>query len=244
MIDLWTVIWKEWKELLIRRGSMRGGALGLLIMIAVMGIVPPIQVGAAWVHSPVPLAFAAWIAAFLVASVVTDSFAGERERHTLETLLASRLTDRAILFGKIAASVSYGWGLTLLIMLISVASVNISSDLPSFQFYTLESGTGILILSLLCSLVMANVGILISLRAASARQAQQTMSISLMVLLFVPVFGLQALPNTWKGWIIERISSLDPFTTIVFILVALFVANAGLILAVMARFKRARLVFV
>lgn len=244
MNDIWTIIWKEWKELLVRRGSMRGGTAGLLVMIAVLGIVPPMQAGAAWADSVVPLAFSAWIAAFLVASIVTDSFAGERERHTLETLLASRLTDRAILFGKICAAVSYGWGLTLLIMLIAIITVNVGIDLPELLFYTPFAGIGIVSLSLFASLLMAGVGILISLRASSARQAQQTMSIALMVLLFVPIFGIQALPATWKQWILARMSTLDPGTTLVVFLVFLIVTDLGLLAIVISRFRRSRLVFV
>jgi ABC-type Na+ efflux pump permease subunit len=41
--------------------------------------------------------------------MITDSIAGERERQTLETLLASRLPDRAILLGKVAAITLLGW---------------------------------------------------------------------------------------------------------------------------------------
>ena len=111
--DLWTVMWKEWKELFVQRGSMRGGLLRLVIVIGVLGIVPPLQAGREWVDSPMVLAFAGWMPLLLVTSVVADSFAGERERHTLETLLASRLPDRAILFGKVGTAVSYGWGLTM-----------------------------------------------------------------------------------------------------------------------------------
>ena len=50
----------------------------------------------------------------MVSSLVADSFAGERERHTLETLLASRLPDRAILAGKLLVPVAVAWGAALL----------------------------------------------------------------------------------------------------------------------------------
>ncbi len=49
--------------------------------------------------------------------MITDSIAGERERQTLETLLASRLPDRAIVLGKIIAVTLFGWGLLLLGMI-------------------------------------------------------------------------------------------------------------------------------
>ena len=37
--------------------------------------------------------------------MIADGIPGERERHTLETLLASRLSDRSILLGKVMAAV-------------------------------------------------------------------------------------------------------------------------------------------
>jgi ABC-2 type transport system permease protein len=112
--DVWTVIWKEWRELLRQRESMRGGVLRLLIFVGVFGIFLPLQVGREWINSPKLLMLWAWVPLFLVSSVVADGFAGERERHTLETLLASRLSDRAILFGKLGAALSYGFGLAMI----------------------------------------------------------------------------------------------------------------------------------
>jgi len=41
-------------------------------------------------------------------------------------------------------------------------------------------------------------GVLVSLRAQTVRQAQQTLNIAMMVLFFVPVFGVRALPSAVK----------------------------------------------
>jgi hypothetical protein len=108
--DVWTVMWKEWRELLIQRVRLRGGALSLLVVVAVFSIVLPLQIGSDWVESPMVLFFAGWVPFVSTAHVVADSFAGERERHTLETLLASRLSNQAILFGKVCTAVSYRMG--------------------------------------------------------------------------------------------------------------------------------------
>src|SRR5262249_53452146 len=103
--DTGTVIWKELRELLRQRESLRGTALSFFIPVLFWGILLPAQSGLRWVESPATLAGWAMIALLLVTLVVAEAFAGERERHTLETLLATRLSDQAILFGKIAASV-------------------------------------------------------------------------------------------------------------------------------------------
>ncbi len=55
-----------------------------------------------------------------------DSFAGERERHTLETLLASRLPDHAILSGKLLVCVLYSFIMTIIFIVLCLAVVNIA----------------------------------------------------------------------------------------------------------------------
>jgi ABC-2 type transport system permease protein len=55
-----------------------------------------------------------------------DAIAGERERHTLETLLASRISDRAILLGKVIVTTGYAWGTALLGLLFGLFVANLS----------------------------------------------------------------------------------------------------------------------
>ena len=114
--DVLTVAWKEWRELFQLGGSHRGGRFSLVILIGVFGVFLPLQSGAEWVQSPATVFYWGWVPLMLVGSAVADSFAGERERHTLETLLASRLPDRAILLGKMLAAVAYGWGLVMVML--------------------------------------------------------------------------------------------------------------------------------
>ena len=125
--DVLTVVWKEWRELLQVGGTVRGGRLSLVILVAVFGVFLPLQSGAEWVQSPVTVFYWGWVPLMLVGSAVADSFAGERERHTLETLLASRLPDSAILLGKMAAAISYGWGLVLVMLALSLVTVNVAA---------------------------------------------------------------------------------------------------------------------
>ena len=51
--DIWTIIWKEAKEILLQRGNLRGGWFGLLIFVGVFGIFMPLQSGPSWVESPI-----------------------------------------------------------------------------------------------------------------------------------------------------------------------------------------------
>ena len=107
MTDIFTVAWKELREMLIQ-GDPRGRSkLSLLIVVAVFGVLIPLQNGPAWVDSPLSIIVWGWMPFLWVSGIVADSFAGERERHTLESLLATRLSDRAILFGKLLAAMLY-----------------------------------------------------------------------------------------------------------------------------------------
>src|SRR5438045_4186121 len=96
--DLSTVIWKEWKEFLSQRSTL----LSMLVFLVIFAVLLPYQAGAGWVESPLGVVNLLFMPLFFVLTVIADAFAGERERHTLDTLLASRLSDRAILFGKLA----------------------------------------------------------------------------------------------------------------------------------------------
>src|SRR5574339_362589 len=123
--DIFTVMWKEWKELLQFQGGLRSGLIGLLIMVAIFGIVMPIQWGAMWVESAASLTLWLIIPMMLAVTIVADTFAGERERHTLETLLASRLSDQAILLGKLGAAVAFEWVITQLVFIVALIPTNL-----------------------------------------------------------------------------------------------------------------------
>ena len=240
--DVWTVMWKEWKELLVQRGSLRGGRLSLLILVGLLGVFLPWQTGRDWVESPVVLVYSAYIPLFLVMSVIADSFAGERERQTLETLLASRLSDRAILFGKVGAAVGYGWGLTLISLLLGLVTVNLAHGRGELLLYPPAVGLGIVGFSLLGAGLVASAGVLVSLRASSVRQAQQTLSIAIMLLLFVPIFGGQALPAEWRARLAQALVVADVTKILLTVVAVLAVLDMALLAAAMIRFQRARLI--
>src|SRR5512145_268876 len=143
--DMLTVLWKEIRELpFMTGGGFRGGKFGMLIFLFVFGIYMPLQTGPKWVTSPVSLLYWVWVPFLLVSSVIADSFAGERERHTLETLLASRLSDRAVLFGKLSAGIAYGWGITTFCMLMGLIALNIVYGRDGLLLYPAANAIGIL----------------------------------------------------------------------------------------------------
>ena len=128
--DIITIVGKELKEILNARGNRKGGLIGLLVILGMFGIYMPLMSGPNWIETPISLFYWLWLPFLMVSSTIADAIAGERERHTLETLLASRVSDSAILLGKIAGTLIYGWGLTMAIMFISIAIVNIVFGIP------------------------------------------------------------------------------------------------------------------
>jgi len=239
--DIWTMIWKEWKELLVQRGNLRGGLSLLVVIVGVFGIVFPLQEGPGWLESRLALIYGAWLPLFLVSATVADSFAGERERKTLETLLASRLSDRAILFGKISAAIGYGWGLTLVSASVALIAVNVAHGRDQLLLYSPMIGLGIVVLSLLGAGLAAGSGILVSLRASTVRQAYQQLSLAIVLLTVLPVFGFRALPDDWRVQLARAIAMASTTQIVVVVAVVLLVLDAGLLAIAMARFQRARL---
>lgn len=240
--DVLTVMWKEWQELLWAGGLLRGGRISLGVMLLIFGVFLPYQTGREWVESAAPLFYWAWLPLMLVAGVVADSFAGERERHTLETLLASRLPDRAILFGKLAAAVSYGWGLVLAMLGLSLVTVNVAERGDGVLLFAPHLAIGAPVMSLLGAGLAATAGVLVSLRAPTVRQAAQSLNVAILLLIFVPVFGIQMLPAGIQSQLVIYATSLGVTGILMAAGAVLAAADAILLAAVLARFRRARLV--
>lgn len=250
--DIWTVMGKEWREYLAGAsaggGSGRGrGVIGVLLIIGIVSIFFPLQLGRALFTSAAPVVVDGLFLPYIVLqSVIADSFAGERERHTLETLLASRLSDRAILLGKFGAAVVYGWAVGLLAALFQAVVANLSPKNASagsgLAFYSAGAAFTIAVLGLLMSLLASSVGCLVSLRAATTRQAQLNLSLGFMVLIFAPFIIIQLLPRQTQTDINAALNSASP-TQVFLIFVAILVfLNIVLLLIALARFQRARLI--
>jgi ABC-2 type transport system permease protein len=241
--DILTIMWKESKSLL-RYGDNRWKGIAILVTpVALFGILIPIQFREGWLTGYWSLGIACFTPLLLIASTIAESFAGERERHTLETLLASRLPDRAILFGKLLTSVTFGWGMTMLLLFVSLMVVNLLDGQRGFQNYQ----PNILWMDILASLLMAgfvsSLGIVISLRSPTVQAASQ----SIMLMLFMPFLLLQAvvflLPVFLPKSTIKAIAAEFNFTNIMLVVLAiLLVVDIVLFLGSMARFQRSRLI--
>lgn len=241
--DILTVMWKERKGLLRVQGSLARTVLSFAVPVLMIAILMPLQLGKDWVEAAWSLLASIVIPLILVGIVIPQAFAGERERHTLETLLASRLPDRAILWGKVLLAVAYGWGMTMAVLLAALIPVNLMHWAGRILVYRAEVALANLLVSFLMSALIANLGVLVSLRSATAQGAQQVLIsvllVPLLVLQVIPMILLSVVPNgreLLKEWL-----SVDLTSVVLVVIAVLVVMNAGLLLAAMARFKRSRL---
>lgn len=239
--DILTVAWKEWLEVRDQLLRLRRGGLSALIVVLMLGIVTPLQMGSLWLSSPLMLAYWPLLSSGMVSTLIADAFAGERERHTLETLLASRLSDTSILFGKILAAILYGLLFTFANIIVGVVTLSIAHAGEGIQAPPLtHMGIMLLLVTLACS-TLAGIGVFISLRAATVRQAQQTLGIIMMVLFIGPVLFIQFLDTEGRVSLAGRLTSLGTARLVGWASALLFTASVVLIVLAMARFKRGKL---
>jgi ABC-2 type transport system permease protein len=212
--------------------------LMMLLSPFLLGTVFPIAWGPDWLVELPPLAVATFTSVILVAIMVPESIAGERERHTLETLLASRLPDRAILLGKLLVPVAIAWIAALLANLCSLVVVNVAHWQGEFMFFSLPIALGSLALSLLMALLTAGAGVFVSLKAATAQEAAQILTFGILI----PPMLLQLVPLLFREQMEQFLNTVDGPQLLLIVLAVLVVLDVGVLLAAVARFQRSRLI--
>jgi ABC-2 type transport system permease protein len=240
--DIWTVTWKEWQEFRDQLLSLRRGGLSALILALILGVIAPVQIGPEWVHSKIVIAYWPFLAATMVSSLIADSVAGERERHTLETLLASRLSDSAILIGKIVAAVLYGLGFAVANLLIGLIAVNVAFHESAPILFAARQFIVTILLTILASLFMAGVGVFISLRASTVKQAQQAFGIAIIVITMGPLLLFNALAPETRETLARRIAGVGEARIEAYTVGFLLALSVIVIGAALARFRRGKLV--
>jgi len=241
IMDIMTVARKELGEMLMFGDARGRNKLSLLVIVVIFGVVIPLQSGRDWITTPVSAMVWAWMPYMWVYSVVADSFAGERERHTLEALLATRLSDRAILFGKLLAALAYGFTLTWAILLVSLVTINVAVPQGGLLLFSPLMTLGALVFSILISGLAASIGVLVSLRAGSVRQAQQWMSFG-MLLLFLPFMFIQFIPKAWLESFGNAVIHADPVQIGIWVAVVVFIIQVVLLGIAMRLFQRSKLI--
>lgn len=241
LADTRTVVWKEWQELLDQVMGSKAGLIGLIVMVLFFGVFSPYASGPASVTSPMLMFNLPFLAAMLVIQPVVDAFAGERERHTLETLLASPLDDSAILLGKLVAAVLPAWLFAAVAFVLSLATASLfygggALILPP-AWLAAGSAVGVVFLPLL----FATLGVFVSLKTSTVRQAAQAFGAMLIGLLVGPVVVVQMLPDGVRARLFAPFAALSPMRLVALAAVVLALLCALVLLGAVRRFRRGRL---
>ncbi len=239
--DTLTMVRKEWLELIDQFVRFKRGGWSVIAVILFLGIFVPLQIGPAWANLPLMFFYWPFLTASMTSTIVADAVAGERERHTLETLLSTRLPDTSILVGKLVAAVLYGYAFALTNLLIGYITIRIRyGDLAEAMPWPRMAA--LLVLIGAASSCIAGVGVSVSLKATTVRQAQQTFGIVLLVLMMTPVVAAQFVSE-------ERRRAIALWAAILGVEGIAWRASAALLLVAVAllalairRFKRGELV--
>jgi ABC-2 type transport system permease protein len=171
---------KELLEIVGDPYSRRGGFIQAGVMTVVLGVLIPASTAALWLAtSPAAIAYYALFPGVVAAAIAADAFAGERERRTLETLLATPLEESTILIGKVSAAVIWALTVAALALVVGTVVVNVSAGtlVPSPLLVL-----GALGASLASGTFMASMATVVSMLIPAARPAQQVASLGSMAI--------------------------------------------------------------
>lgn len=238
--DLWTVVRKEWLEILDQFMRFRRGGWSILLVVFFLGIFVPLQLGPGWANLALMFFYWPFLTASMTSTIVSDSIAGERERHTLETLLASRLSDASILLGKVIAAVMYGYAFALTNLGIGMVTVAVrygdaAERMSPGRFAALVALLGA------TSAFVSGLGVFVSLRAATVRQAQQLFGVILLVATMIPLLLARLLAGEAQERLIEAARRLGVEGIAWWTSATCAVLAVGLLAFAVRRFKRGEL---
>ncbi len=235
---------KEWLEWTVGDGNVIPAWLKLLLFSIIFGIILTLVAGAAWPARLLAVLIWAWLPLFLLVGDVADTFAGERERHTLEMLLASRLSEEVIVLGKVLAVTAYGW---LYMLLSAFFALLVAAFVYGFESLALLSlGQSIVVIgfALAVSWFFGTVGVIVSMRASSRHHARQVLGSGMLVILIL----LLVTPSLFAafGWHApyDRLTGIavgsDIYTFLALAALGLLAINGGLLVLLCCRFRRTR----
>lgn len=190
-----TVFWKEMREQYLRGGRPVATLIITGVVIVLFGLVAPFVIAGTFRPSTRAaavtgellggIALVSFFSMMTPIAVAVDAIAGERERHTLETLLASPLRDRAIVLGKAGAILAVVGAQAALYVVCASISAIVLLGVPGLLIAAI-----ILVAvpagAFLTSTYTTGLGFLLSLRAPTVKQGQQWLGYAMMPFFFLP----------------------------------------------------------
>jgi ABC-type Na+ efflux pump permease subunit len=224
------IFWRELREALADRAFIRRSVFSIIALPALLFILD--------IKSAAPFVLATATPSLLMAgvtggaftwSVTLDSFVGERDRKTLETLLATPVSLLELLGGKVAANVAVAMVYSLLSFFLVAVGLQVSTRLRGLVYapspWTL--GRMVVVIAML-SVLMVEIMVVISSQSRSTRAAQ-----AVLVFPFTAVY----FPTIIWG---ARLISL-PAAPFILVLILGFALIVGLLVMASGLFRSERL---
>jgi len=235
--------WDDIKSTLFSSHNLQPGIWPILLFCVAFGIYEPLREGFDWIQSPIMVFSLSVLVPFIVIGFISPySFVGERKRRTLEPLLATPVSDQAILFGKIGIAVLYGWGISFVSMFLGLFSLFFSTG--KLLLYPLGIAIPTLLLSLFFSLLVAIIGTNSSLYAKTLLEAQNNLGMALFIPVVLPAFFVGPfMPEAWKVIIFQVVAQLGTTNLLLIFMVLLFMVDNLSMFIALRRFHRKLLIF-
>jgi ABC-2 type transport system permease protein len=239
--DLRAVMWQEWK-LLFRDGTRRTRTVVGGLTPLVLAVYVPLEAGHRWVSDPIlPLLTCILTVMVPVLLTIPDTFAGERERHTIETSVARRLPDEAILFGKVLVSLVVALGVVVLVLAVGLVTVNIAHWGGGLLVYSPGALLTDLVVSFFFAVITAGAGVIVSLRAETRQDARVTLGTALLlagsILGLIPSVLLAFRPE-WGETIKKTLAAAADGEALLVLVGSCTVLAVGVVATAVRRFRR------
>jgi ABC-2 type transport system permease protein len=189
MSAIYTMLRKELLEVFGDRHSLRGPLLQAGIVVLLVGVIVPALDASIWSTPAAPVFLFELLPAVIASMIAADAFAGERERRTLETLLATPLRESAIFIGKTLSAVTCA----LSVSLISFSSAVIVAGVRFGHLHLTPSlAASVIAGAVAASLLTSSIAVVISSYVHVARSAQQISSMMAMLIVFGTASALES----------------------------------------------------
>jgi ABC-2 type transport system permease protein len=241
--QIFVIMRKEWGDLkssLFSRHNLLAGIWPVFLFCAAFGVYEPVKIGPDWLQSPMMVFSVSVLVPFVFIGFISPyTFVGERERGTLEPLLATPVSDQALLFGKIGMAVFCGWVITAINLLLGLGAINFFQTTAGVLLYPPGVLVSSVLLSLLFSLLAASVGTNASFYAKTIQEAQRNFVMLLFIPMLLPAFLVGPIsPTAWKTILFQMLPQLASANLFPTLIVLLLILDCIFMIVVLTRFHR------
>jgi ABC-2 type transport system permease protein len=185
-MSAYEIMRREWTRMPPVVSGGKGALVPNLLALAFVAVLLPFSMGKTFLE-PCSLILFAALSVLIVCSLITGCFFGPEARLDLRELAAGGASGGAIALGKAGAAAMRGWLLGMAVLLGGLVTVNLAYW-PGHVLAPPNAVSGQAIaLSLAGSWLVAMAGALISLRASSVRQAQDSLKVAILMAILAAI---------------------------------------------------------